>query len=171
MNKPLYTAVAAITLDGKIARHQKHYSSWTSREDKVFLHKILDQSDVVIVGNKTYKLASKPLSKRNCIVFTRSIKTLEHKSKKLIFANTGGINIQKFIQKNRYKKICILGGSQIYSYFLKRNLLDEIYLTIEPIIFGKGIGLFDKEVKNVNYKLKSTKLLNQQGTILLHYIK
>ena len=50
MNKPLYTAVAAITLDGKIARNSKHHSSWTSREDKVFLHKILDKCGVAKRG-------------------------------------------------------------------------------------------------------------------------
>ena len=29
-----YRAYAAVTLDGKIAKHTRHFSDWTSKEDK-----------------------------------------------------------------------------------------------------------------------------------------
>ena len=69
-------------------------------------------------------------------------------------------------------------------------MLDELYLTIEPIVFGKGINLFSdgpipllsKEglelapaltrgevIKYQKFKLISAKKLNRQGSILLHY--
>jgi riboflavin biosynthesis pyrimidine reductase len=63
MKNPKYIAIAAITLDGKIAKHSKHFSSWTSKEDKQFLHAILDACDVIIVGNSTYQMAKKPFTK------------------------------------------------------------------------------------------------------------
>ena len=165
-----FIAIAAVTIDGKIARNSNHPSDWTSPEDKAFLHAELDRCDVTVVGNKTYKLAQKPLSKRNCIVFTRSIDRTRQQNDKLIYINPKGKNIQKFIEEKGYRRICILGGAQVYNYFLEHNLIDEIYLTIEPVIFGKGISLFDKKVKNVDYKLKSVKKLNNMGTVLLRYI-
>ena len=58
-------AIAAVTIDGKIALDAHSGSAWTSREDKDFLHDMLDTSDVVVVGNNTYKAAIEPLSKRN----------------------------------------------------------------------------------------------------------
>ena len=67
-----YIAIAAVTLDGKIAKNKDHVSDWTSPEDKVFMRALLDKSDVIIVGNNTYKTAIAPLSKRNCIVLSRS---------------------------------------------------------------------------------------------------
>src|ERR1035437_1290773 len=72
MIKPTYIAIAAITLDGKIAKGPNHMSDWTSKEDKVFMRALLDKCDVIIVGNNTYKTAIAPLSKRNCIVLTHS---------------------------------------------------------------------------------------------------
>src|SRR3990170_3128013 len=80
-------AIAAVTIDGKIALDAGHFSDWTSKEDKDFLHEMLDKSDVVIVGNNTYKTAIEPLSKRNCIVFTASVRTSEHKGDMLTYCN------------------------------------------------------------------------------------
>ena len=78
-------AIAAATIDGKIALDSGHFSDWTSKEDKDFLHEMLDKSDAVVVGNNTYKTAIGPPSKRNCIVFTASVATSERKSDKLTY--------------------------------------------------------------------------------------
>ncbi len=167
-----YVAIAAVTLDGKIAKHSKHFSSWTSKEDKDFLHKELDKSDVIIVGNSTYKTAIKPLSKRNCIVFSKSGGRMNRKSENLIYVNPAKIDIKKLIRKKGYKKIAILGGAQTYAYCLKNNMLDELYLTIEPIVFGQGLSLFESNsIFTKHFKLLSVKKLNSHGSILLKYIK
>ena len=34
------------------------------------------------------------------------------------------------------------GGSQINALFMERGLVDEISLTVEPLIFGLGVDLF-----------------------------
>lgn len=172
MNKPNYIAIAAVTIDGKIATGKDHMSDWTSKEDKDFLHKMLDESDVIIVGNNTYKTAIKPLSKRNCIVFSRSEGQINRKSENLMYVNPSKVNIKKLITKSGYKKIALLGGAQTYSYFLEHNLLNEIYLTIEPIAFGTGINLFSaKKFGNYKFKLVSIKKLNKKGSVLLRYKK
>lgn len=166
---PKYYALAAITIDGKIARYPGHFSNWTSKEDKKFLHEFLDTCDAIIVGHATYKLAAKPLSKRRCFVFTHHPPKI-NSLKKISFINPQQQNIEKIIKASGYKKICVLGGTQIYSYCLKNNLLDEIYLTIEPLTFGGGLSLFENaQIKK--WQLKSIKKLNQRGSILLHYTK
>ena len=80
-------AIVAVTIDGKIALDQSHFSDWTSKEDKDFLHEMLAAVDVIVVGNNTYKTAIEPLSKRNCVVLTTSVETVERKSENLIYAN------------------------------------------------------------------------------------
>ena len=169
--KPKYIAIAAVTIDGKIAKHSSHETDWTSREDKDFLHAKLDECDLVIVGRKTYDLARKPLGIRNCLVFTREVKDEKVTGSKLTYCNPAAFDFQMYVQKKGYKKIAILGGKEIYSYFLAHDLLDEMYLTVEPIIFGSGLNLFDTNTKSMNYKLKSIKRLNQEGALLLHYKK
>jgi len=165
-----YTAIAAITLDGKIAKSKNHMSDWTSPEDKVFMRGILDKSDVIIVGNNTYKTAVRPLSKRNCIVFSRSANQPVKKSANLTYCNPANINLRQLIKDKKYKTVAILGGAQTYAWCLENNLLDEIYLTIEPVVFGRGINLFEnKKFLNKYFKLASVKKLNHKGSLLLNY--
>jgi dihydrofolate reductase len=161
-------AIVAATIDGKIATSSAHFSNWTSPEDKTFMHNLLDKSDIIVIGNNTYKTAVQPLSKRNCMVFTRSVKTMEQKSDELLLCNPELIDVPAVLQ--RYPNVAVLGGTQTYTYFLENNLLNEIYLTIEPLIFGKGLAIFESLKTNYStWKLIGIKALNNKGTILLHY--
>lgn len=165
-----YILLAAVTLDGKIARHDNHFTNWTSREDKQHLRNILDKCDVIIVGNKTYKTAYHRLRKRNCIVFTRTVKNTKQENARCLYVNAENVDIKSLIAQKKYKNICILGGTSIYSFALENNMVDEIYLTIEPYIFGNGLSLFDAKIKNKRkFKLVSIKKLNSKGSILLQY--
>lgn len=169
MKKSTYIAIVATTIDGRIAKHSHHFSNWTSKEDKEFLHAILDTCDVVLVGRSTYDMAKEPLSKRNCIVLTHNTENKKNVPGRT-YLNPAKKTLTKLIKKCGYKKIGILGGEQIYSYCLEKNLLDELFLTIEPISFGHGLPLF-KTKKMMQWKLKSIKKLNARGSLLLHYLK
>lgn len=187
-----FIAIAAITLDGKIAKNSKHMSDWTSKEDKIFMRTLLDKCDVIIVGNNTYMTALKPLSKRNCIVLTRGVNSPPFKGGVARAARRGGekippfycnpvkTNLKKIIISKNYKKIAILGGAQTYTFCLQNNMLDELYLTVEPLVFGEGINLFTpspsegrvgERLQKHKFKLLSIKKLNKQGSLLLHYKK
>ena len=165
-------AIAAVTIDGKIALDAGHFSDWTSPEDKDFLHKMLDESDVIVVGNNTYKTAIEPLAKRNCIVLTSSVATTERKNDKLLLWNPAGISYSSVLQNTAIETVAILGGTQTYTYFLENDLLDELYITIEPIIFGRGLNLFES-TKDVlaKFRLESTERLNEKGSLLLHFVR
>jgi dihydrofolate reductase len=47
--------MAAITLDGKIARNEAHFVDWSSREDKKLFFATSKRAGVIILGNNTYK--------------------------------------------------------------------------------------------------------------------
>ena len=170
MDKPKYIAIAAITLDGKIAKGPGHMSDWTSKEDKLFMRALLNTCDVVVVGNNTYKTAIKPLSKRNCIVFSRSANQLISESANLLYINPAKTDFKKLIRRLKYSKIALLGGAQTYSWFLERGMIDELYLTIEPLAFAGGVSLFaNQKMADYKFKLVSVKKLNAQGSLLLSY--
>lgn len=160
-------AVAAVTLDGKIALGHESGSSWTSVEDKEFLHKFLDGCDAVVVGNNTYKAAKEPLARRNCVVLTHSVEGAKRVNEKLLYVNPASANLTAELAG--YKQVAVLGGAQTYSYFLLNGLLHELYLTVEPIVFGRGIGLFEHEGAEKRLELLSFERLNSQGALLLHY--
>lgn len=161
-------AVAAVTLDGKIALDAGSGSGWTSKEDKDFLHEFLDGCDAVVLGHNTYKTAEKFLDKRDCIVLTTSVATPERKGERLLLWNPAGATLEAVA--GEYKKVAVLGGAQTYSYFLDHDLLDELHLTVEPLVFGRGVGLFAPLKAHMpRFSLLSMEKLNDEGAVLLHY--
>ena len=170
MSNPKFIALAVMTLDGKIAKTVSHESSWSSKEDKKFLRKKIDRCDVIVVGRNTYEVSHGPLSKRNCIVITSRVATTTEPTALCRYVNPKTVNIKTLVQSLGYRNICILGGTRTYSLMLKLGLIDELFLTIEPLLFGSGLSLFDLPLKNAPlFRLVSVKKLNRRGTILLHY--
>jgi dihydrofolate reductase len=152
-------AIAAVTIDGKIARGPREFTDWTSPEDKELLHSLLDRSDVVVVGNNTYKSAKGPLSRRNCIVFTRSVATMKRIDDNLLLCNPEGAALRTVL--GAYGAVAVLGGTQTYTYFVENDLLNELYLTIEPLMFGKGLSVCEGlRGRRVDFRLISIKELN-----------
>ena len=60
------------------------------------------------------------------------------------------------------------GGSQTNTLFLEAGLVDEIWLTIEPVIFGSGIDLFTHAL-DLKAKLVHYETLNDTGSVHLRY--
>ena len=52
--------------------------------------------------------------------------------------------------------------------FLKENLLDEIIVSIIPVLLGDGISLFGNENLGLNLQLLETKSF-EKGLVQLHY--
>ena len=155
--------IAALTADGFIAKNSEHMSiSWTSKEDKEFFKEKTKKAGVVIMGENTYNTIGKPLSDRLNIVYSRDkqyegVETTQKDPKDLI----------EDLKNRGYKEIAICGGSTIYTMFMEAGLVDKLYFTVEPIVFGSGMNLFNKEIDK-KLQLVSVKNLSSQ-TILLEY--
>ena len=167
MRRAVYIAMAAITIDGKIARHERHATDWTSPEDKRILQEQLDSADVVVVGHHTFRVAEKQLSKRNCIVLTRRIRKPREMDPKLTYINTNVTGLESYVERQGYRRVAVLGGAQVYSYCLEQGLIDEFYMTVEPLAFGEGVSLLSQQTK-ARFTLRSVQRLNKEGSILLH---
>src|SRR3989344_2982995 len=100
-----FNIIVAITLDGRIARSSEHQSTdWTSKEDALNMRAMLNECDAIIVGRKTYDIAT-PLHKRNCIVFTGSVDSIQTISDKCVLFNAQKSSIKDYAQEKGYKKI------------------------------------------------------------------
>lgn len=155
--------IAAITADGFIARNSSHLASWTSKEDKQFFIQKTKEAGVVVMGLNTFKTMGKPLPGRHNIVYAPPGTTLEGIE---ITQDDPKTLLSKLEQKG-FKEVAICGGATIYTMFLEAGAIDTLYLTIEPIVFGTGIHLFNKEL-DVKLQLESVEKLNEQ-TVLLEY--
>lgn len=167
--------VAAMSVDGKITRgDEADVAEWTSPEDKDFFSNIIKENKLIVMGSATYESVKQDLShsaERLRIIMTRYPEKYKNDFIKdqLEFTDLSPTDLIKNLTKRGFKQMLLLGGAKIYGIFLKERLVNEIYLTIEPKIFGKGKPLVDLQELKVELKLQSIKKLNEQGTLLLYY--
>lgn len=167
--------LAAASLNGKITSGtDPNIYSWTSLEDqKIFFEKI-KKAKLIIMGAKTYEHAKhlmKHKKGRIRVVLTRTPKKYraEKVAGMLEFTDNTPCVILKRFENKEIKEALLVGGSEINSLFFEQNLIDEIHLTIEPLVFGSGKNLFEKTDYHAKLQLVSSQKLNNQGTLRLIY--
>lgn len=164
--KPRYIAFVAASVDGRISLSSKALPDWTSEEDWQFFQQSLSRIDAVVVGRKTYQAVIDRLRRRNTFVLSSRPKTIKRRGT-VAFVNPARVNLAKLLEG--YKSVAILGGGAVYRFMLEGGLLDEIFITIEPFIFGRGKKMFVGGSRTTRLRLLSVKRLNRTGTLLLHY--
>jgi len=152
------TLLMALTLDGRIALDSEHKADWTEKADKKIFAELTKRAGVVIMGSKTYDTIGKPLPNRKNIVLTRNCKGRINASptnKDLIFTDAAPKEILAKLTKEKFTEAILVGGQAVNTLFAKAGLIDRIVVTISPIIFGKGLSLFDE---TISLKLQLEKL-------------
>lgn len=158
----------AISIDGYVADRRNNVP-WTEPIWSKY-YEFVRRCGCLIVGRKTYNLMSseegelEKLGKSIVIVLSRKPrKDLD----RIKFVKTPEKALQLCKQLG-CSEIVLGGGTKCNEAFLKKNLVDEIILDIEPIILGNGIPLFET-VKPTHVRLVETKLLSLRGHVRLHY--
>ncbi len=159
-----------ISANGYIARENGD-SEFTSQED---LNGFFEKSKLagnIIMGKNTYLEASKqgyfPFPDALNIVVSNQ--KIENKwGDNVLITNKSPKEILSMLEEKEFKAAFLAGGGQLNSSFLKNGLIDEIYLDVEPLIFGKGIKVFADEDFEYDLELIEVRKLNQD-TIQLHY--
>ena len=111
--------IAAITADGYIARHCNETVDW-SLDLNLFKEQTMGYP--VIMGSKTKKILALDLKGRNEIVVNRNDKP------------------KTILNEIKADKCFIIGGGITFTRFSTH--LTHLYITIHPLIFGKGVTLF-----------------------------
>lgn len=162
------TLIAAISADGKIAEKAEQSSlDWTSKEDTKFFIEKTKEAGTVVMGRKTFATINKPLKGRRVIVLTRD-PSKETPMPGVEFSNAEPIALVRQLESEGVAELALAGGASVYGQFLQAGLVTDIYLTVEPILFGGGVPLA-QGFERVPLKLESIKQLNPQ-TVVLHYI-
>ncbi len=164
------TLVAVTSLGGHLARCENDEMAWPSKEDKAQLHEFLEkQTDICIIGRKTYDLSSSAFEKYPCLILTKSVDGLVKVSEKDWKMNPEKTSLRTFLEDHNFQKVSILGGQEVYKYFLNEGFVDELRLTIEPIIFNKGLPLFSELNHDQSLQAIGHQTLNDEGAMLLRY--
>ncbi len=154
--------IAAMTADGFIARDAHHPAFWSSHEDKKRFVDLTKRAGVIVMGSTTFKTLPRPLAERVNIVYSRS-KQFEG----VEMTQSDPRTLLNELEGRGFKEVAICGGAEIYNLFLRAKAIQKIYLTIEPLVFGKGVTMFKDEV---NYRLELMNIeKTEHGALMLEY--
>jgi dihydrofolate reductase len=106
------------------------------------------------------------LEKVEKIVFSKTLAKVEWNNTRLIKDNIAE-EISKLKQQPG-KDLVIFGSPSLAQTFMQLDLIDGYRLTINPVILGSGIPLFEEVKHKSNLKLVESKTLNS-GVIAVHY--
>lgn len=173
--------IVAVSIDGFIDRGSHQSSTeWTSAEDKKFFRDRTKEAGVMIVGRTTFETIGRALPGRKIFVVSSQSKpekyaaipdgeveytSLQPAELLAELETTELLNEDGTTKK--ITEVAICGGASIYAQFMQTGLIQTLYLTMEPVVFGEGIKLFSGSLQN-KLSLKSVKNLSEQ-TLLLEY--
>jgi dihydrofolate reductase len=161
------------TLDGKITKWgDPHVRDWSSLQDQQYYKQIWKDARLIVMGSSTFIAEKFPPSPNHLLlVMTR------HKSKYKQYQVKGQIEftdktpnelVAQF-QKKKFETMIVTGGPHISTSFFKAQLITEIWLTIEPKIFGTGGNFVIDQKLDVDLQLISCEKVNARGTLITKY--
>ena len=140
--------IAAVTVDGFIARHSNEITNWTK---DLHLFKKQTKGHSVIMGSNTFNTLSKELKGREVFVITRNE------------------NPKETIRGISSKKCFVAGGGKTNSRFYP--FLTHVYITPHPYIFGEGVKLFSDQICELDLIFEKTKEVSKDDGIFQYQYK
>jgi dihydrofolate reductase len=164
--------VFVTTLDGKITKwNDPHVMRWSSAEDQAYFRKIWNESPLIVMGSRTFDFDPiKPSPKS--LLHIMSWKPARYNGKEvpgqLTFSDESPEALVARFQTD-YEQMLVVGGPTVATAFFQAGLVDELWLTLEPKIFGEGGNFAVGAELDINLSLISMEKVNDRGTLILKY--
>jgi dihydrofolate reductase len=177
MPSTTFTLTAAISADGYIARRAgEHPGSWASAEEQARFLAEVPGYDWAFMGRTTHETAFRKDRRR--VVFSRMTVGLEWREATHLWVDPDQMALAEILTAlapvQPPRRCIVLGGATVHDWFLERDLIDRIELTIEPVRFGAGLPFLTGQQGDVmadllvrGFAVVDEQQLNPQGTRLL----
>lgn len=162
MSQPRVTLHVVSSIDGLIAK-KDNTISWLESPSDAYEKgvpedtgaEVVNTIDCYVLGSRTYEHALQlgwPYGDTPTVVVTnRKLST----TKKSVEFYSGDLTaLVKEVLAPRYRNIWMVGGAALGQSFLKLGLVDEIRLTIAPVLLGEGLHLFGGAGLETRWRLK-----------------
>jgi dihydrofolate reductase len=146
----------AVSVDGFIEGPNGEYD-WCYADQDYGMTEFLDKTDSIFFGRKSYEIFAEegaamwPDKKR--FVFSNTLTSLEGN---VVLINGDIIDKVRMLKNEPGKDIWLFGGASLTDTFIKEKLVDEVMLSVHPILLGKGKPLFDLN-RRIGLKLIESK--------------
>jgi dihydrofolate reductase len=148
------------SLDGFIAKNDNSVS-WLDNFGEVYEGGVSEESaediaiDCYVLGSRTYEHALQlgwPYGDTPTVVVTN--RQLPSTRKSVEFYSG---DLKRLVDETlapRYGNIWLVGGAMLCQSFLKLGLVDEIRLSVVPVLLGDGLRLFGNSSTETRWRLK-----------------
>lgn len=136
-------------------------------------HAFYDSVDTIIMGRKTYEEVlgfGVDWPYPDCKTYILSSREVEIKTENTFLINESLDAMVKEWHKEPGKDIWVVGGGELITSMINLGLIDEMLLTITPVILGSGIPLFPNSPQETKFELIKTESFDT-GFVNLTYKK
>jgi len=164
------TVYMAISIDGLITRGDND-SDWVSKTDWEQFYSYIKDSDAVIMGRKTMEQFGEdfPIEGPVNIVLSQN-KSLHKEENNLIITSKTPSEIVEMLKDKGFEKLLLIGGSNTNKQFIQAGLVDEIVLSVHPLVIGKGLRLFGEKPLDTKLELISTQAINNELVQIIYKV-
>ena len=166
--------IVVMSLDGCLTRHEEPGTGFASTADHAFFQTALRTFDCSLLGRKTYEAGRESILRARdgsrlqmVLTSTPDRFVTEARADHLEFRNAATADVVRELAGRGRTRCALLGGARLYEEACARRLLDELWVTIEPAVFGTGIRMFGSPV-DFHFELKDFERL-ESDTVLLKY--
>lgn len=139
----------AVTLDGYIEGPNGEYD-WCFTDQDYGLNEFFSRIDAVFIGRKSYEVAQAYAEAANGqlvpgmppvteYVFST---TMEEVKEGVVLIRDNAMAEARKIKEQPGKDIWLYGGASLTDALMKEGLVDELWLSVHPILLGSGKPLF-----------------------------
>ena len=159
----------AVTLDNFIEGPNGEYD-WCFTDQDYGMTEFLKNTDTIIFGRKSYELLESvqpgAYSDKTKYVFSTTMKQTSNPKIKIISGDAFA-EIKK-IKDSGGKDVWLFGGAELTGSLMNLNLVDEMILSVHPLLLGTGKTLFSGLTQKSMLSLKNSRHFNS-GLVQLHY--
>jgi dihydrofolate reductase len=162
------------SLDGRTTEGDSPaVKSWASAEDQDRFLAIRAAHDRIVMGSTTYEAVRGTLrldpNKPRVIITRNPAQYADEVQPGLVFTDESPAAVVEQARQDGCQSLLLVGGAQTNARFLDARLVDELLVTIEPLLFGSGLPLVQSLQQTLQLQLISCEQLNARGTLLAHY--
>jgi len=165
----------AISLDGYIEGPNGEYD-WCFTDQDYGLNEFFERIDAMFIGRKSYEIAEQYAQQNNGetipgmpnlteYIFSATLKTVK---KGAVLISEDAIDQAHKIKALPGKDIWLYGGASLTQSFIKEGLVDELWLSVHPILLGSGKLLFQEQDDRTQLTLLESKTY-PTGLVSLRY--
>jgi dihydrofolate reductase len=161
----------AMSLDGFIAGPNGEYD-WIVMDPEIDFAAMMRRFDTFLIGRKTFEVMRRMENVGPRAAGIRNIvcsRTLRPEDCPEVTLSDDAERVVANLRTKPGKDIALFGGGELFRSLLAAGLVDEVSVSLVPVLLGGGIPLLPPPTNRARLQLKNHRIYEKTGTVGLEY--